>query len=186
MIELHLTLFGLFAFCSVLLFNTITDGEAGFKLTSSAFADGKSISTKYANTGVTGGKNISPPLAWVNTPARTKSFALACVDRHPIAGNWVHWLVIDIPKEATSIAEGASKSKNMPKRSKELVNSFGTGGWGGPQPPPGSGSHKYEFILYALNVDALGLSANTSLTTFNKATEGKVIASARLVGVYER
>jgi len=186
MVELQLSLLGLFVACVVVLFNTLTEGEEMFTLTSSAFADGKTIPTKYANVGVSGGKNISPPLTWAHLPAGTKSLALACIDRHPIARNWVHWFVINIPKTATSIAEGASKTKNMPQGSKELNNTFGTPGWGGPQPPPGSGAHKYEFILYALNVDSLDLGANTYLAGFNRAIEGKVIASAKLVGMYER
>ncbi len=186
MLELQLSLLGLFAVCAVILFNTLTEGGEPFALASSAFADGKTIPTKYANVGVSGGKNISPPLTWTLPPAGTKSFALACIDRHPIARNWVHWLVLNIPKTATSLAEGASRTKNLPTGSKELNNSFGSLGWGGPQPPPGSGSHKYEFIVYALNVDRLDVEASAYLAGFNRAIEGKVIASAKLVGVYER
>lgn len=157
-----------------------------FSLSSSAFAEGKAIPVQYANTGVSGGRNVSPPLSWVSPPNETKSFALACVDRHPIANNWVHWLVINIPRSATGLAEGASRSEKLPPGAKELQNTFGTAGWGGPQPPRGSGSHPYEFLLYALNVESLNLGANTSLSAFNKAVEGKVIATVKLVGTYER
>src|SRR5436309_3514397 len=91
-----------------------------FNLSSSAFGDGKAIPAQYANTGVSGGKNISPPLAWANPPDQTKSFALACVDRHPIANNWVHWLVIHIPRTAAGLVEGASHSERLPAGTKEL------------------------------------------------------------------
>ena len=157
-----------------------------FNLSSSAFGDGKAIPTQYTNTGVADGKNISPPLSWANPANETKSFALACVDRHPIANNWVHWLVINIPRSATGLVEGASRSEKLPTGAKELQNTFGTPGWGGPQPPRGSGSHQYEFLLYALNVDSLNLAANTTLSAFNKAVEGKVVTTAKLVGTYER
>ena len=50
-----------------------------------------------------GGKNISLPLAWTDTPAGTKSFALSIVDPHPVARNWVHWLVINLPAGAASL-----------------------------------------------------------------------------------
>jgi Raf kinase inhibitor-like YbhB/YbcL family protein len=162
-------------------------GSGGkFNLTSSAFGDGKAILPQYANTGVAGSKNVSPPLSWTNPPDETKSFALACIDRHPVANNWVHWLVINIPKAAVTLAEGASHTGNLPSGAKELQNSFGKVGWGGPQPPAGTGPHHYEFLLYALNVDSLNLGANTTLAAFNKAVEGKVITTAKLVGTFER
>jgi len=41
--------------------------------------------------------------------------------------------------------------------------------------PKGTGNHPYVFTLYALNVEKLDLGANTSLSTFQKALEGKII-----------
>jgi len=154
-------------------------------ISSSAFQDGKPIPTKHAYQGVTGGQNISTPLSWSDVPAETKSYALSIVDPHPIANNWVHWFVINIPKSTVSLAEGAS-GKSMPAGSKELYNSYGTMGYGGPQPPKGSGPHPYEVTLYALNVEKLDLGANTSLSAFKKVLEGKVIALAKIMGMYER
>jgi hypothetical protein len=156
------------------------------ELKSSAFTNGKPLPTKYANTGVSGGQNISLPLEWSSAPAETKSLALAIVDRHPIANNWVHWLVVNIPKTTNMLVEGASRTPKMPAGAKELNNTFGSSGYGGPQPPRGSGPHDYEVTLYALNVDNLALGANTALTAFEKALAGKVIASAKIVGTYER
>jgi len=156
------------------------------QIKSSAFTDGKPIPTKYANTGVSGGQNVSVPLEWSGAPAETKSFALVIVDRHPIANNWLHWLVINIPKSISMLAEGASRTNKMPAGAKELNNTFGSLGYAGPQPPRGSGPHDYEVTLYALNVDSLALGANTSLSAFEKAILGKVIASAKIVGTYER
>lgn len=77
-----------------------------------------------------GGQNISPQISWFDIPKHTKSFILVCYDIHPIANNWIHWIVVDIPKEQTSFNEGASGSIALP--SKELTNSFGFAGWGGP------------------------------------------------------
>lgn len=171
---------------SLLVLLGLAAAEGEFALESAAFADGRPIPVKYAHHGVSGGKNISPPLEWRNWPRETKSFALACIDRHPIARNWVHWLAINIPKEVGSIAEGASGTAKMPKGAKELKNSFGELGWGGPEPPPGSGDHNYEFIIYALNVESLPLEANSSLAAFNRAIEGKVIAQAKLTGTFKR
>jgi len=164
---------------------TILGSEAKFRLASSAFQNGKPIPTKYASSYIPGGNNISLPLSWSGAPKETKSFALTIVDLHPIANNWVHWLVIDIPHDVKLLTEGVS-GKHMPAGSKELYNSFGDSGYGGPGPPKGSGVHKYEVTIYALSVDTLGVTDNASLTAFTKAIEGKVVATAKVVGIYER
>ena len=155
------------------------------RISSTAFQDGKPIPTKYAYHGVVGGKNISIPLSWSGAPDDAQSFALSIVDPHPVANNWVHWFVIDIPKSVTSLAEGAS-GMSMPSGSKELSNTYGTPGYGGPEPPKSSGPHPYKVTLYALNVEKLNLSANTTLPAFNKALEEKVITTAAITGIYER
>ena len=154
------------------------------EISSSAFKDGERIPIQYVMPEA-GGKNISIPLAWKNAPPGARSFALSIVDPHPVAQNWVHWLVINIPKDVTSIGEGAS-GKKMPPGSVELKNSFGDPGYGGPQPPKGTGDHPYVTTLYALNVEKLDLSANVSLSAFKKAIEGKVVASASITGKYGR
>ena len=155
-----------------------------FSLYSSAFENGKAIPSKYAHKGITGGQNVSVSLHWENPPSETKSFALSCVDLHPIANKWVHWLVIDIPAEYREIPEGASRTGSMPKKSKELMNSFGEVGYGGPEPPKGSGLHRYEFTLYSLSIDTLGLVANASLSVFQKAAGKKMLGLAKIVGVF--
>ena len=171
------------SFWGLLLLPTVVDK---FQLTSTNFGEGKSIPIAHSYTGVPGAQNISPALKWFSPPAETKSFALACIDRHPIAANWVHWLIVDIPYTANGLSEGASHTQKLPVGSIELRNSFGTLGWGGPQPPKGSGVHQYEFVLYSLNVGKLNLSSDASLAAFDKAVEGKVLATARLVGTYQR
>ena len=154
------------------------------EVTSSAFKDKEKIPIQYVMPGA-GGKNISIPISWKNVPEGTRSFALSIVDPHPVAQNWVHWIVINIPKEVTAIEEGAS-GKKMPKGSVELKNSFGGVGYGGPQPPPGTGDHPYVVTVYALRVDKLDLGVNTTLGTFKKAIGGKVIESASVTGLYGR
>jgi phosphatidylethanolamine-binding protein (PEBP) family uncharacterized protein len=74
----------------------------------------------------------------------------------------------------------------MPSGSVELKNSFGDIGYGGPQPPKGTGDHPYVFTLYALSVEKLDLGLNTSLPAFKKALEGKILDSAMLTGKYGR
>jgi len=159
-------------------------GGSDMEISSSAFKDGEKIPIQYVMPGA-GGKNISVPLSWKNTPLGMKSFVLSMVDPHPVAQNWVHWLVINIPVNVTFLEEGASRKK-LPQGSMELKNSFGEIGYGGPQPPKGTGDHPYVFSLHALNVEKLDLGANTSLSTFKKALEGKILGSAIITGKYGR
>lgn len=154
------------------------------EISSSAFPDQGKIASQYVMPGA-GGKNISIPYAWTNPPVGVKSFALSLVDPHPIANNWVHWLVINIPPATTSLAAGASGPK-MPPGALELINSFGAKGYGGPQPPKGSGDHPYVATLYALDVAAIDLPPHPTLTAFQHALQGKVLATAALTGFFGR
>ena len=159
-------------------------GGGAMEISSTAFKDGGKIPIPYVMPGA-GGKNVSIPLTWRNVPPGTKSFALSVVDLHPVAQSWVHWLVINIPAQVTSLEEGAS-GKKMPPGSFELKNSFGDIGYGGPQPPKGTGDHPYVITLYTLNVEKLDLGVNTSLSAFKKAIEGKVIGSGAITGMFGR
>jgi Raf kinase inhibitor-like YbhB/YbcL family protein len=159
-------------------------GEQKMELSSPVLKDKGRIETKYTMPDV-GGKNISLPLAWTNAPEETKSFALSMVDPHPVAKNWVHWLVINIPASAASLGEGASK-KAMPSGSVELKNSFGDIGYGGPQPPQRTGDHPYVITVYALNVDRLDLGMYTNLTAFRDALKGKILSEATMTGYFSQ
>jgi phosphatidylethanolamine-binding protein (PEBP) family uncharacterized protein len=54
----------------------------------------------------------------------------------------------------------------------------------GPFPP--SGTHHYEFTLYALKTEKLDLPEKVSLETFMKAVEQSSLATAKLVGKFAR
>ncbi|HTK83425.1 MAG TPA: YbhB/YbcL family Raf kinase inhibitor-like protein [Bacteroidota bacterium] len=155
------------------------------RLSSPSFQNNTALPTKYAHPGVTGGKNLSLPLSWADVPAETRSFAVSIIDPHPVARNWVHWFVINIPRDTHSLSEGASGTV-MPPGSKELFNSYGEQGYGGPEPPKGSGRHPYVTTVYALSVDHLDLSLNATRTAFEQALSGNIIASAAITGFYER
>jgi Raf kinase inhibitor-like YbhB/YbcL family protein len=161
-----------------------TSNVEALELSSPAFENGGKIPIQYVMPGA-GGKNISIPLVWKNAPAETKSFAISMVDIHPVAKSWVHWLIINIPASVNSLPEGASRSA-MPAGSKELKNSWGNIGYGGPQPPPGTGEHTYVITIYALKVESLDLPVEASLDDFRKAIEGKVLDSASISGKYGR
>lgn len=154
------------------------------EITSTAFKNEGRIPSQYAMPAA-GGRNISLPLEWSNPPEGTKSFALSIVDPHPVAENWVHWLVINLPADTKKLEEGASGIR-MPPGALELKNSYGKVGYGGPQPPKGTGDHPYVITLYALDAAHLDLPQNTDLKAFLKGIEGKVIAKATITGYYSQ
>jgi len=160
--------------------------QVSFSLESPAFADNDLIPVKYAAAKVSGGENISIPLSWRNTPENTKSFVVAIIDHHPVANNFVHWVVLNIASDTSSIPEGASGTNQMPLGVKELTNMAGYVGYHGPAAPPGTGPHGYEVTIYALNVDRVDLSGHITESQLESALQGRIIASAKTTGMFER
>ena len=156
------------------------------RLTSPEYADGGTMPARFAGTGVAGGMNASPPLSWDDPPAGALSFALAVIDVHPVAHHWVHWLVADISGDVRGLAERASLTPAMPPGSLELASTFGRSGYGGPQPPAGTGPHDYVATLYALDVSRLGAHADSSWEDVQTAMAGHVLGTATLVGRFGR
>src|SRR3954454_3065667 len=75
-------------------------------LTSPAFAEGGEIPARYTCEG----DDISPPLAWSEPPAGTRSLVLIVAD--PDAPDpqrpkttWVHWVLYDLPPAASALPE---------------------------------------------------------------------------------
>jgi hypothetical protein len=149
-------------------------------ITSTAFAEGRTIPDKYTCTG----PNISPPLQWDNTPAGVKSFALIADDPDAPAGTWVHWVLYNLPPATMSLAENLPSSPELPDGSKQGVNDFGQPGYGGPCPPPGK-PHRYFFKIYALDLP-LGLKAGATRKDVETAIRGHVLAEGQLMGTYQR
>ena len=63
------------------------------------------------------------------------------------------------------------------------TNSFGKTGYGGPCPP--SGTHRYVFVLSALDAQ-LGLNGAPRIDEVEEAMAGHVLARATLTGTYHR
>jgi phosphatidylethanolamine-binding protein (PEBP) family uncharacterized protein len=56
--------------------------------------------------------------------------------------------------------------------------------YAGPFPP--SGTHDYEFTLYALNTDRIDLPEKVSLDAFMSVLEPNLLATATLVGKFTK
>ncbi len=157
-----------------------------FTLTGLSYKDKESIPMKYVHKNVVGGQNVSAGFSWSDPPVNTKAFAFSIIDPHPVAKNWVHWFLINIPFRERKFVEGASRTNSLPAGSKELMNSYNQVGYGGPAPPKGSGPHPYVATIYALNVESLDLGVDTTLSQFQRAIEGKIIAEATMTGYFQQ
>jgi Raf kinase inhibitor-like YbhB/YbcL family protein len=147
---------------------------AKLRVTSPAFDNGQTIPKRYTCDG----DGVSPPLAFRGVPARARELALIVEDRD--ADRFVHWTVLRIPPETTTIPEGKT-----PPGSIETENSFGDSGWGGPCPPEDDEPHRYVFALYALS-RPLGLDEDASPDEVRSAIRGAAIARGTLTGEYGR
>jgi len=163
---------------------------APFTLTSTSFKSGGAIGQANAGNimGCTG-EGKSPALEWKNPPAGTKSFALMMHDPDaPTGGSgfW-HWIVYNIPADATSLAEGAGSGGGLPKGAVQGNTDMGKPGYIGPCPPPGSPKHHYNIVLYPLKVDKLDIppGATAAFVGFN-ANMNVIGKPAKLSGTYQR
>ncbi|MCX6169849.1 MAG: YbhB/YbcL family Raf kinase inhibitor-like protein [Ignavibacteriales bacterium] len=150
-----------------------------FKLFSPSFKDGELIPPKYTCDGA----NISPPLSWTTPPEKTKSFAIIVDDPDAPVGAWVHWILFNIPSDARELIEESSSKHNLPKGTIEGTNDFRKNNYGGPCPP--SGTHRYFFKLYALDL-LLPLKESTTKKQLLDAMKGHILAEAILIGKYNR
>jgi Raf kinase inhibitor-like YbhB/YbcL family protein len=130
---------------------------------SAAFQAGAAIPRKYSCSG----DNLSPPLAWSGVPSGTRELALVVDD--PDAGGFVHWVVVGIDPGTTSIAENA-----VPRGATEVSD------YRGPCPP--SGTHHYQFTVYALpgELQLAGDDARDAISRIQAAAT----ARGQLVGTF--
>jgi Raf kinase inhibitor-like YbhB/YbcL family protein len=150
-----------------------------FTLSSTEFIQESAIPAKFSCDG----ENISPPLEWVDPPQGTESFALISDDPDAPGGTWVHWLLYNIPADVRALPEAIPPEGELSDGSQHGENSFGRLDYGGPCPP--SGTHRYFFKLYALDV-ILDLEPGANKETLLQAMEGHILAEVELMGTYSR
>ena len=150
-----------------------------FELTSTAFAPGQPIPSKYTCNG----ENVSPPLRWSDPPQGTQSLALICDDPDAPAGTWVHWVLYNLPAKTRALAEAVPANADLPDGSRHGKNSGGRLGYSGPCPP--SGTHRYFFNLYALDT-VLGLASGADKSQLLQAMQGHILAQTELMGTYKK
>jgi Raf kinase inhibitor-like YbhB/YbcL family protein len=150
-------------------------------LQSSAFSSAGNIPAEYTCEG----DDVSPALEWKGAPAGTRSFALIVDDPDapdPKAPKmtWVHWILYDLPADATALPKGVKK---LPAGTREGLNDWKRTGYGGPCPP--IGRHRYFHKLYALDA-MLGDLKNPRKAELERAMQGHILAQAELLGTYQK
>ena len=144
------------------------------QLTSSAFKEGGDIPRRHTCDG----EDLSPSLSWTGIPAGTHSLALIVDDPDAPRGDWVHWVLVDLPSDLEGLPEGVSGAGTDGK------NDFGRLGYGGPCPPRGT-NHRYYFKLYALD-QTLGLKPGATKVDVEIAMAGHILVQGQLMGRYGR
>ncbi len=124
------------------------------------------------------GENRNPPLRIEGIPESAQSIAVIAEDPDAPKGTYTHWTIWNVSPKEADFPDG-----QIPLGAIEGQTSFGKKGYGGPCPPVGQ--HRYVFRAFALK-EPLDLRSGATLDDFHAALEGKVLASAELVGVYER
>lgn len=195
------------------------------KITSDSFEHGGRIPADFAMGTPEGfGGNRNPHLRWDDVPAGTQSFALLCVDPDaptdgalvadaqtpiPVAhprGDFVHWVLADIPADVREIAAGAASdgvsvrgkpAPGGPAGARHGLNDY-TGwlagdaemggdyrGYDGPYPPGHDlRLHRYFFRVFALDVPALDLPDRFIAADVFRAMRGHVLGEAATYGTY--
>jgi Raf kinase inhibitor-like YbhB/YbcL family protein len=140
------------------------------RVSSPAFADGAGIPTRFTCTGA----GESPPLRWTDVPTKARSLVLLVDDPDAPGGDFVHWLVVDIPPRAGDVSAGGAPDGQV------LANSAGSRAWTPPCPP--SGTHHYRFTLYALD----GVATTTDRDRVIAGLADHAIAWGRLTATVGR
>jgi Raf kinase inhibitor-like YbhB/YbcL family protein len=141
------------------------------KIDSPAFKNEEPIPSQYTCEG----ENINPPLTIGDIPDETKSLALIMEDPDAPNGTFDHWLVWNIPV-TSRIDENSNPGITG-------NNDFGKPGYGGPCPP--TGTHRYFFRVYALDVE-LDLEAGADKKMLLEAIDDHVLAMGELMAKYEK
>jgi Raf kinase inhibitor-like YbhB/YbcL family protein len=156
-------------------------------VTSPVLQEGQPIPKDYTADG----RNVSPPIMWSELPVGTKELALICED--PVAPTpqpFVHWVVYKIPPTAKGLPEGMpiDDTTTLPADLKGTIqglSGFRRPIWRGPAPPKPGVTHRYHFIVYALDVE-LEAKPGMNKTQLLEAMKSHVIGQGQLVATYTR
>jgi Raf kinase inhibitor-like YbhB/YbcL family protein len=135
-----------------------------FTVSSTDVADGQPLARDHWGAGG-GGGDVSPHLSWSGFPPETKSFAVTIHDPDaPTGSGFWHWAVYNIPASVTELPSdaGAEGGGNLPQGAAMLSNELRSKSFTGAGPPPGTGTHHYDIIVHALDLEHLDLDPDST------------------------
>lgn len=130
------------------------------------------------------GENVSPPLEWSSDPG-CKGFALIMEDPDAPSGNFVHWVLYNIPPTVNRLTEGLPAKPALEGIGSQGRNDFGSIGYGGPCPPRGHGPHRYYIRLYALR-QSTDYEPGLSARELRQRIRQTVLGTTEFVARYSR
>ncbi|TFC50075.1 YbhB/YbcL family Raf kinase inhibitor-like protein [Cryobacterium sp. TMT2-17-1] len=135
-----------------------------FTLTSTDMTEGVPLTAAQYGTG-SGGRNLSPHLEWSGFPADTKSFAVTLYDPDaPTGSGFWHWAVVNLPADCVALPAdaGAPGGRLLPRGAVTLPNEGRQSAFVGASPPAGTGTHRYQFIVHAVDVARLDIDPDST------------------------
>ena len=163
---------------------------AAFTVISSDVRDGRPLPPAQLSgaSGLPGGQDRSPQLSWSGAPETTASYAVTVYDPDaPTGSGFWHWAIANIPANVTELPEGAGDENgaSLPDGAVQFPNDARLARFIGGAPPAGHGPHRYYFTVHALDVEDVGLPAESTpaLLGFTMATH--TLARATLVATAE-
>lgn len=152
--------------------------DAILNVTTPSFRAGGEIPARFTCKG----DDTSPALSWNDPPAGTRSFALVVDDPDAPGGNFVHWVIYDLPASTRSLPGGVAQGPDA-AGGRQGTNSFGRTGYNGPCPPPGK-PHRYFFRLWALD-STFNLQQATA-QQLESSIQGHILAQGEIMGRFGR
>ncbi|VBB07730.1 ybhb/ybcl [Lucifera butyrica] len=161
-----------------------------FKVTSKDVKDGEAFALPQFSGifGVEGGQDISPQLSWAGAPERTKSYAVTIYDPDaPTGAGFWHWAVANIPANVTELPTGAGDNtgSKLPQGAIQLPNDARAARFIGAAPPVGHGEHLYVIVVYALDVEDIGVPADATPAFLGFNMSGHTLGRAVMTATAE-
>jgi Raf kinase inhibitor-like YbhB/YbcL family protein len=146
-----------------------TPGVA-FSVTTTAFPANGVIPDQYTCKGA----GTVPTISWSGDMKGAPDVSVVVFDPDAPGGDFVHWVVYDIPSSVTSLS-----SASLPPGAKQAKNSAGKVGWTPPCPP--SGTHHYHFAVFATR-QPTGLKAGLPANDVRNAIAVHAVAYGEIIG----
>ncbi|KQV86726.1 YbhB/YbcL family Raf kinase inhibitor-like protein [Rhizobacter sp. Root1221] len=162
----------------------LRQGAGALTVASLAFTDHAPIPADYTADGA----GVSPPLQWTGVPPQAASVVVIVEDADaPTPQPLVHAIVVGLDGANGSLAPGALPSPGHDPMADVTAgrNSYLQASWLPPDPPPGHGTHRYVFQVFALEAGAR-LDGTPGRSAVLDALREHGLAGGYLVGTYER